>query len=88
VSANRPRSECDACYEGVCCYCRRGHLDKSCCSHDACQVRSPVGGYCLKRYDHPGEHEAASGIKWTAPDPDLYQFPEEPAEGESEERGE
>ncbi len=81
MSANRPRKIGDRCYGGVCCYCARMHADQSCCSHDACQVRAPVGVFCEKRYDHAGEHEGR-GVRWTAPDPDLYIFPEH-MEGES-----
>lgn len=73
---NRPRLDPETrCYGGVCCYCARSHADQSCCSHDACAVRSPVGVFCEKRYDHPGEHEGC-GVRWTAPDPDLYIMPD------------
>lgn len=73
---NRPRLDASTrCHGGVCCRCLVRHPGESCCAHDACQVRAPVGVFCEKRYDHAGEHEAR-GVRWTAPDPDLYHFAE------------
>lgn len=76
--SNLPREPGDKCATGVCCKHNDGHLDKSCCVHDACRMMHPEfvtnalmfrGERCQKRYDHPGEHESQGGHRWTHPAP-------------------